>query len=137
MQARFKDQLEIQALLENAGWKLRKNHVKDSASMQAELPVALKTANLDKRAFVPITNPRLLKCLVFFFISSLSLNHVHLSFLFLLFPFSPFCPQYHPLMCANTLFRWLRLTLGRMRIEKCRILSSAKVQGQSCLQGST
>lgn len=59
LQARFKDQLEIQALLENAGWKLKRNHGKDVVTMQAELPSTLATANLDKRAFVPITNPRL------------------------------------------------------------------------------
>ena len=57
-QTRFKDQLEIQALLENAGWKLKRNHGKDGVSMQADLPMELRAANVDKRAFVPITNPR-------------------------------------------------------------------------------
>ncbi len=49
----------MQALLERAGWDLKKNHGKNSVSMQADLAAELRAANMDKRAFVPITNPRL------------------------------------------------------------------------------
>ncbi len=57
-QTRFKDQLEVQDILLTVGKKLKETHQKDGVAMQAELPTALKSSNVDKRAFIPITNPR-------------------------------------------------------------------------------
>ena len=55
---RFKDQVEIQELLEEVGTNLSEEHGRDAVAMQAALPEALKKMNLNKRAFTPISNPR-------------------------------------------------------------------------------
>ena len=48
----------MQNLLQGIGKKLREDHGKDQMAMQAALPRALKKAQLDRRAFFPVSNPR-------------------------------------------------------------------------------
>ena len=45
-------------MLENISKQLKEKYDKDGVAMQAALPSALNTTDIDKRAFVPITNPR-------------------------------------------------------------------------------
>lgn len=57
-QTRFNDQLKVDDLLDKMQKKLKDAHNKDVVAMQAALPRALLSQELDKMAFTPVCSPR-------------------------------------------------------------------------------